>query len=167
VLIRRLGDTYFTSKRRNENARAAVFTRKIGHTQRGGRPILFDRFYAAMLGGHSVDLLLDGRINAVAVLQYTQAKGFHLGEVYANDFRDRWGLIHARKLHPSFYDPVRLRPSKIGVDYLIPIFTNAIGMDDLEVLRTDLFDESHLSLPYHSPNVEVGKRMRYLPAETV
>ena len=167
VLIRRLGDTYFTSKRRNENARAAVFTRKIGHTQRGGRPILFDRFYAAMLGGHSVDLLLDGRINAVAVLQYTQAKGFHLGEVYANDFRDRWGLIHARKLHPSFYDPVRLRPSKIGVDYLIPIFTNAIGMDDLEVLRTDLFDESHLSLSYHSPNVEVGKRMRYLPAETV
>src|SRR5439155_25554393 len=34
LLIQRLGDTYFTSKRRNESARAAIFTRKIGHTQR-------------------------------------------------------------------------------------------------------------------------------------
>src|SRR5207248_4545231 len=58
VLIQRLGDTYFTSKRRNESARAAIFTRKLGHTQRGGRPILFDRFHAAQLGGHAVDLLL-------------------------------------------------------------------------------------------------------------
>src|SRR5207302_10948019 len=43
ILIERLGDTYFTSKRRNESAKAAIFTRKLGHTQRGGRPILFDR----------------------------------------------------------------------------------------------------------------------------
>ena len=55
---RRLGDSYFTSKRRNESASAAIFTRKVGHTQRGGRPILFDRFYGAQLGGHAVDLLL-------------------------------------------------------------------------------------------------------------
>ena len=41
ILVQRLGDSYFTSKRRNESAKAAVFTRKIGHTQRGGRPILF------------------------------------------------------------------------------------------------------------------------------
>ena len=58
ILIQKLGDTYFTSKRRNESARAAVFTRKIGHTQRGGRPIAFDRFHAAQLGGHAVELLL-------------------------------------------------------------------------------------------------------------
>ena len=64
VLINRLGDTYFTSKRRNESARAAVFTRKLGHTQRGGRPILFDRFHAAQLGGHAVDMLLRGTMNA-------------------------------------------------------------------------------------------------------
>jgi ATP-dependent phosphofructokinase / diphosphate-dependent phosphofructokinase len=163
VLVRRLGDEYFTTKRRNESARAAVFTRKIGHTQRGGRPILFDRFYAAQLGGHAVDLLLDGRINAVSVLQWTNDKGFHLGEVFANDFRDRWGHIHARKMHPAFYDPQMLRPSQTGIMYLLPIFTNAIGMDDLEALRTDLFDESHLALPYHSVNTDINKRIKYLP----
>jgi 6-phosphofructokinase 1 len=162
LLIQRLGDTYFTSKRRNESARAAIFTRKIGHTQRGGRPILFDRFHAAQLGGHAVDLLLDGRINAVAVLQWNQAKGFHLGGVYANDFRDRWGLIHARQVHPALYDPAMMRPSQAGIDYLLPIFTNAIGAEDLEVVRTDLFNPEHLSLPYHSVNTDVNKRIRYL-----
>ena len=163
LLVRRLGDDYFTSKRRNESARAAVFTRKIGHTQRGGRPILFDRFYAAQLGGHSVDLLLAGRINAVSILQWNDEKGFHLGEVFANDFRDRWGHIHARKMHPAFYDPVALRPSQTGIMYLLPIFTNAIGTDDLEAVRTDLFDASHLALPYHSVNTDINKRIKYLP----
>ncbi len=162
VLIRRLGDTYFTSKRRNESARAAIFTRKLGHTQRGGRPILFDRFHAAQLGGHAVDMLLEGMMNAVSVLQYTREKGFHLGEVNANDFRDRWGLIHARFMHPSFYDPVGLRPSEIGIDYLVPIFTRAVGADDLEVQRSELFDASHLRMPYHSVNTDVNKRIRYL-----
>jgi len=162
VLIQRLGDTYFTSKRRNENARAAIFTRKLGHTQRGGRPVLFDRFYAAQLGGHAVDLLLEGTINAVSVLQYNRTRGFHLSSVSANDFRDRWGLIHARQMHPSFYDPVALRPSPTGIDYLIPIFTGAVGADDVEVLRTELFDPSHLKMPYHSVNTDVNKRIRYL-----
>src|SRR5204862_5005992 len=94
LLVERIGDAFFTRQRRNESADAAIFTRKIGHTQRGGRPILFDRFYAAQLGGHAVDMLLNGMMNAVSVLNYTREKGFHLGEVYANDFRDRWGLIH-------------------------------------------------------------------------
>ena len=74
VLIQRLGDDYFTTKRRNESARAAIFTRKLGHTQRGGRPILFDRFHAAQLGGHAVDMLLQGMMNAVSILQYTRDK---------------------------------------------------------------------------------------------
>lgn len=162
VLIKRLGDSYFTSKRRNESAKAAVFTRKLGHTQRGGRPILFDRFHAAQLGGHAVDMLLEGQLNAVAILQYTRDKGFHLSSVYANDFRDRWGLIHARQLHPSFYDPKLMRPSQIGIDYLLPIFSNAVGADDVEVLRSSLFDPSHLQIPYHSVNTDVNKRIRYL-----
>jgi 6-phosphofructokinase 1 len=162
VLIRRLGDQYFTSKRRNESARAAVFTRKLGHTQRGGRPILFDRFHAAQLGGHAVDMLLQGMVNAVSILQYSRDRGFHLGETYANDFRDRWGLIHARLMHPSFYDPVALRPSQIGIDYLVPIFTRAVGADDVEVLRSELFDPSHLKMSFHSVNTDVNKRIRYL-----
>src|SRR5581483_11076887 len=90
LLIERLGDSYFTSKRRNESARAAIFTRKVGHTQRGGRPIRFDRFYGAQLGGHAVDLLLEGHANGVAILQWNRERGFHVDGIDANDFRDRW-----------------------------------------------------------------------------
>jgi hypothetical protein len=79
-----------------------------------------------------------------------------------NDFRDRWGLIHARTMHPSFYDPVAMRPSEIGIDYLVPIFTRAVGSDDVEVLRSELFDPSHLKMAFHSVNTDIGKRIRYL-----
>jgi 6-phosphofructokinase len=162
LLIKRLGDTYFTSKRRNESARAAIFTRKVGHTQRGGRPVLFDRFYGALLGGHAVEMLLHGRVNGVAVLQWNRQKGFYVDDVHANDFRDRWGLIHARHVHPSFYDPHEMKPSRIGIDYLLPIFTTALGHDDVEALRQTLFDSGSLTRPYHSVNVDVNKRIRYL-----
>ncbi len=162
ILIRRLGDDYFTSKRRNESAKAAVFTRKVGHTQRGGRPILFDRFYGAQLGGQSVDLLLEGRANGVAVLMWNRELGFHVSGVDANDFRDRWGHIHARQVHPTFYDAENLRLSQIGVEYLLPIFRDAIGHDDMEAVRQDLFKPGNLTQPYHSINVDVNKRIRYL-----
>ena len=39
-IIRALGDGYFQQYRRGSSAREAIFTRKVGHTQRGGRPIL-------------------------------------------------------------------------------------------------------------------------------
>ena len=42
------------------------------------------------------------------------------------------------------------------------LFTNAIGSDDLEAMRTDLFDASHLTLPFHSVNTDINKRIRYL-----
>ena len=162
LLIHRLGDTYFTSKRRNESAKAAIFTRKVGHTQRGGRPIRFDRFYGAQLGGQAVDLLLEGRVNGVAVLMWDREQGFHVSGVDANDFRDRWGHIHARRVHPTFYDPENLRLSRVGVDYLLPIFRDAIGYDDMEAVRQDLFKPGNLTQPYHSINVDVNKRIRYL-----
>jgi ATP-dependent phosphofructokinase / diphosphate-dependent phosphofructokinase len=161
LLIARLGDAYFTSKRRNESARAAVFTRKVGHTQRGGRPILFDRFYAAQLGGNAVDMLLGGQVNAVSILQWNNDKGFHVSSVPANDFRDRWGLIHARQMHPSFYDPLRMRPSGIGIEYLQTIFGTALGDDDCEAAKTT-FAPGNLTEPYHSVNTDVSKRIRYL-----
>ena len=162
LLIDRLSDDYFTSKRRNESARAAIFTRKVGHTQRGGPPILFDRHYAAQLGGQAVDMLLEGQMNAVAVLNWSRERGFTLGSAPANDFRDRFGRIHARQMHPSFYDPEILKPSPLGNDYLRPIFTGCIGAEDLEVLRTTLFDPGNLTRPYHSVNTEIHKRIRYL-----
>ena len=134
----------------------------LGHTQRGGRPILFDRFYAALLGSTAVDLLVEGRNNAVAVLQYHSEKGFHVEGYDANRFRDRWGLIHARYMHPALYDPKLMKPSKMGIDYLLPIFTDAIGSDDAEYMRQTVFNPGNLAQPYHSINTDVHKRIRYL-----
>lgn len=164
-LIAEIGDAYFKSYRRGESAREAIFVRKVGHTQRGGRPILFDRFYAALLGAEAVDLLVQGRNNTVAILQYTAAKGFHVEGYDANRFRDRWGLIHARPMHPSLYDPERMKPSRLGIDYLLPIFTAAIGEDDTEHMRQTLFAAGNLSQPYHSINTDVQKRIRYLASD--
>ena len=59
-MMQMIGDRYFQLYRRG-NSREAIFTRKVGHTQRGGRPILFDRFYGAQLGAKAVELLLEGR----------------------------------------------------------------------------------------------------------
>jgi ATP-dependent phosphofructokinase / diphosphate-dependent phosphofructokinase len=164
-LIQMIGDKYFQLYRRGDSAKEAIFTRKVGHTQRGGRPILFDRFYAAAQGAKAVELLVEGRNNAVSVLQYSTTKGFYVEGYDANRFRDRWGLIHARKMHPAFYDPKRMKPSRLGIDYLLPIFTDAIGEDDMEHMRRTLFAAGNLSQPYHSINTDVHKRIRYLPTE--
>ena len=164
-LIQMIGDKYFQLYRRGDSAKEAIFTRKVGHTQRGGRPILFDRFYAAQQGAKAVELLVEGRNNAVSVLQYSTTKGFYVEGYDANRFRDRWGLIHARKMHPALYDPKLMKPSKLGMDYLMPIFTDAIGEDDMEHTRRTLFASGNLSQPYHSINTDVHKRIRYLQTE--
>ncbi len=162
ILIEHFGDAYFQKSRRAESARAAIFTRKVGHTQRGGRPILFDRFYAAQLGGKAVDMLLEGQNNASSVLQWERGRGFYVDSYDGNAFRDRWGLIHARQMHPSLYDPEMMRPSRIGIEYLLPIFTNAIGHADVEYVREATFDAGSLVRPYHSVNTDINKRIRYL-----
>ncbi|HYR91322.1 MAG TPA: 6-phosphofructokinase [Terriglobia bacterium] len=164
-MIPMFGDTYFQLYRRGNSAREAIFTRKVGHTQRGGRPLLFDRFYAALLGSKAVDLLVEGRNNAVAILQYHSQKGFHVEGYDANRFRDRWGLIHPRYMYPALYDPKLMKPSRMGIDYLLPIFTDAIGNDDAEHMRQTLFDPGNLAQPYHSINTDVSKRIHYLRAE--
>jgi len=162
MLIERIGDDYFSSRRRGESASAAIFVRKVGHTQRGGRPVLFDRFYASQLGGKAVDMLQEGQNNAVAVLQWGREQGFYVDSVAGHRLRDRWGQIHARPMHASFYDEERMKPSQVGIDYLLPIFTSAIGHDDVEHIRHTLFDSGNLMLPYHSINTDVTKRIRYL-----
>jgi len=164
-LIQLIGDRYFQLYRRANSAREAIFTRKVGHSQRGGRPILFDRFYAAQLGAKAVDLLLEGRNNSVSILQYSLNQGFQVDGFDANRFRDRWGHTHARRMHPDLYDPLRMKPSRLGIDYLTPIFTDAIGYDDMENLRATLFAQANLSQPYHSVNTDINKRIRYLVPE--
>jgi 6-phosphofructokinase 1 len=162
MLIQSLGDKYFSSRRRHDSAKAAIFIRKVGHTQRGGRPILFDRFYATQLGGKAVDLLADGENNCIATMQWTHDDGFSLSSIDANKLRDQWRLIHARQVHPSFYDPTRFQPSKLGIQYLTPIFTNAIGVDDMEHLRTNLFHSGKLTNRYQGVNIAIQKRIQYL-----
>jgi 6-phosphofructokinase len=162
ILIERIGDQYFKDLRRGETAGEVIFTRKIGHTQRGGRPLLFDRFYASQLGGKAVDLLLEGKNNVVTTLQWNRQRGFHLDHFEGNGFRDRWGHIHARQLHPSFYDARAMMPSRPGIEYLMQILRRAIGHDDVESIRDRLFAPGNLLEPYHSPNTDMTKRIRYL-----
>lgn len=166
-LIQLIGDRYFQSYRRGNSAREAIFTRKVGHTQRGGRPILFDRFYAAQLGAKAVELLREGQNNAVSILQYNSKQGFHVSGYDANRFRDRWGHIHARQMHLALYDNEKMKPSAMGIEYLLPIFTDAIGEEDMESVRHTLFAAGNLTQPYHSVNTDINKRIRYLDPEAI
>ena len=162
ILCDRLGDDFFQSRRRFNDANSAIFTRKIGHTQRGGRPIEFDRFHASQLGGQAVDLLMQGENNMVSTLQWSSSAGFHLSALPANKLRDRSGEIHPRLVHASLYDSKRFQPSKLGINYLLPIFTNAIGWGDMEHMRADLFSPGNLATRYQSVNIDIQKRMLYL-----
>jgi len=99
------------------------------------------------------------------VLQYSRSKGFYVDGYDASRFRDRWGIIHARRMHPSCYDPRLRKPSRLGIEYLLPIFTDAIGEDDMEHVCHTLFAPGNLAQPYHSINTDVNKRIRYLNSE--
>jgi 6-phosphofructokinase 1 len=164
LLVESLGDDLFQPIAHTK-AQSAIFTRKVGHTQRGGRPILFDRFYATQLGGHAVELLLEGRQLAMATLQWSAAEGFRVDSFATNMLRDQSGVIHPRLVHPAFYDSQRLWPSTLGVEYLLPIFSNALGSGDLECTRESLFRPCNLTRPYHSINVDIDKRTRWLADE--
>lgn len=161
-LIDSIGDRYFRQKRRGETAREVIFTRKVGHTQRGGRPLLFDRFYAAQQGGRAVDLLLEGQTNVIASLQWTRAHGFVVDGFPVSGLLDPWNVIHPRTMHASLYDRETMRPSALGVEYLQQIFTGAVGHDDTEHLRERLFTPGRLMDPYRSINTLVGRRIRYI-----
>jgi 6-phosphofructokinase len=161
LLASRMGDQYFRDFRRGSTAGEVIFTRKIGHIQRGGRPVRFDRVHAAGLGAKSVELLLAGRSNEVATLQWSHDKGFYLDSFPSDDFRDRWGHIHARQVHPCLYDAKQMKPSATGIEYLLKIFSHAIGHDDVDSMRST-FDAGHLLQPYHSVSVDVGRRIQYL-----
>ena len=162
MLEQSMGDKVFSEMRSYEPGASSMFSRKIGHTQRGGRPILFDRFYASQIGGKSVDLLVSGESNSIATLQYQPNIGFYVSSISANKLRDQWGEIHPRHVHPDLYDSRRMLLSQKGIDYLQPIFTNAIGADDVEVIRTQMFSSGSVRNRYQSVNTDMRKRIRYL-----
>ena len=166
-LIQMIGDRYFQLYRRGESAREAIFTRKVGHTQRGGRPIVFDRFYAAQLGAKAVELLLEGRNNAVSILQYTDAKGFQVSGYDANRFRDRWGYIHARRMHSQFYDPVLMKPSSWESTICCQFLRTPSVTTTWSTFAETLFAPGNLAQPYHSINTDINKRIRYLEEEKI
>ena len=162
ILLDRIEPEFFNRVRTHEPPGAAFFTRKVGHTQRGGRPILFDRFYASQLGGKAVELIHQGENNVIATLQYSAAKGLGVDSISANKLRDHTGEIHPRVLHSSMYDRERMQPSEFGEEYLQSIFTNAIGWDDIEHMRALLFSPGNLSTRYQSVNTDIRKRTRLL-----
>ena len=162
LLVERLGDAFFTRKRRNESADAAIFVRKVGHTQRGGGRSSSTGSTPRNSAARPSTCSCKGAHNCVATLQFRDG-GFALDSLDANKLRDRWGTIHARPLSPSFYDPKRFLPSAKGVEYLRTIFTNALGVDDVESIR-HLFDTGKLTHPYDSVNVDINKRIHRLDA---
>jgi len=162
ILCQRFGDEYFGKRRKHESAESAIFTRKVGHTQRGGCPIKFDRFHAAQLGGKSVDLLVDGHNNSIATLQYTRETGFRLGSLAANKLRDQFGRIHPRRVHPCFYDGQRFQPSRIAKDYLRSVLTDALGSEDVELMRSTMFNPGKLATRYQSVSIDIQRRIEVL-----
>lgn len=162
MLEERLGDDYFRKAGLHDKAASAIFTRKIGHTQRGGRPIMFDRFTATQLGGRAVELLVREENNHVATVQWSEKNGFTVSELSASKLQDRWGKIRARQVHPSLWDTKRFQLSELGREYLRPIFTQAIGRDDMEALHAKLFNPGNLVTRYQSFNIEIQKRVQYL-----
>ena len=162
ILETDLGDDYFQKHSPHDTADRAIFTRKVGHTQRGGRPVRFDRFHAAQLGGQAVELLIHEQNNHISTVQWSPEAGFTLSQLAANKLRDQWGNIRARQLHPSFYDANRYQPSEIGREYLETIFTDAIGHEDLEVLHSRLFHPGNLLTRYQSFNIDIKKRTQFL-----
>jgi ATP-dependent phosphofructokinase / diphosphate-dependent phosphofructokinase len=162
ILATDLGDAYFREHSPHDTADRAIFTRKVGHTQRGGRPIRFDRFHAAQLGGQAVELLIHEQNNHISTVQWSPENGFTLSQLSANKLRDQWGTIRARQIHPSFYDANRYQPSEIGREYLETIFNDAIGHEDLEVLHSRLFHPGNLLTRYQSFNIDIKKRTQFL-----
>lgn len=157
-----LGDRLFSEVGGHRDAASAIFTRKVGHTQRGGRPLLFDRYHASQLGANALDLLTAGANNHVSTIQWSSSDGFLLSGHPGELFRDAWGVIHARRADDSFYDPSLLHLSSHGGNYLKNIFIDAMGAEDVEFLRNSLFDNGNLDDPYLSINVAMARRVRVL-----
>ena len=166
MLCTALGDAYFQVSKRHDDAKSAIFTRKIGHTQRGGRPIKFDRFFRHPKSAAKRSIWSSAnKIIPVATLNWSHENGFFLDSLAANKLSDQWGMIHPRTVHPSLYDAHRFQPSKLGIQYLLSIFTNAIGADDVECIRSDLFSPGNLSSRYQSVNIDIQKRMKFLSTD--
>ncbi|MFP6618888.1 MAG: 6-phosphofructokinase [Pirellulaceae bacterium] len=161
-LVDSIGDAFFQQTGRVDTAARAIFTRKVGHTQRGGRPLKFDRYQGAQLGGHALDMIVGGESNSFATLQWNPNDGFTVESADTSVLRGKDGMIHARRVDDSFYDARRLHISDTGIRYLVPIFSDAIGAGDVEQIRHSLFDSGNLRDEYRSISVAMERRTETL-----
>ena len=161
-LVDRIGDDFFRQTGRVDTAARAIFTRKVGHTQRGGRPLKFDRYQGSQLGGHAMNMIVAGESNSFATLQWNPADGFTVESADTQLLRGTDGVIHARRVDDSFYDSQRMHISETGIGYLLPIFSDAIGAEDVEQIRHSLFDTGNLQDEYRSISVAMQRRTQTL-----
>ena len=54
------------------------------------------------------------------------------------------------------------QPSRLGKQYLQTVLTDAIGQDDMESLRAEMFNPGKLSTRYQSVNVDIQRRVEFL-----
>ena len=136
LLIDHFGDAYFQQYRRAENARKPRSSRARSATRSAaaGRSCSTASTPRSSAARPST-CCSTARTTPSPSCSGAASKGFYVDSYDGNAFRDRWGVIHARYLHPSFYDAELMRPSKTGVEYMLPIFTNAIGHADIEAIR--------------------------------
>jgi 6-phosphofructokinase 1 len=105
---------------------------------------------------------VENRSNSIATLQWSHEKGFYPDSIFANKLRDQWGRIHPRHVHPSFYDSWRFQPSLLGKNYLRSVLTGAIGAEDVEQIRSEMFNPGKLSTRYQSVNIDIHRRIEYI-----
>ncbi len=79
-LLRERGVGAELARRIGEATGVETRSAQIGHIQRGGPPVVFDRLLASRLGAAAVDLALAGRFGTVAVLHGSEVTGIPFDE---------------------------------------------------------------------------------------
>ncbi|RIW16994.1 ATP-dependent 6-phosphofructokinase [Algoriphagus lacus] len=105
----RLGGVCFTLSQQLKDAGVEADIREtvLGHTQRGGTPIAFDRVIASVFGVKAMELILDGKFGELVVLKNNDYTSVPIAEaISAYNFVDPKGtLVQAAKgLGISFGD---------------------------------------------------------------
>ena len=159
-----IGDAYFTRQRRNESADAAIFVRKIGHTQRGGRPI--------KLRSVSTPRNLAARRSSccwtATTTAWRRSRAATEGSIsiaWMPTSSEIAGASSTPGRSRSLLRPEDVQTFAQGVQYFRSMFANALGAEDVESIRS-IFDTGNLIHPYDSVNVHIHKRIRRLPPET-
>ncbi|MCH7560314.1 MAG: hypothetical protein IIC67_02915, partial [Thaumarchaeota archaeon] len=102
---------------------------------------IINRLFRGHLRNMELQQPMDGRNKFIdTIYRNASEKGFFLDSIPADALRDRRKIIHPRLVHRSLYDAEKFGLSQLGVQYLLPIFTDAIGIDDMEFLRSELFN---------------------------